>query len=347
MERCGLRIVHTPVLLDECLSFLSPERIPAKETIWMVDATLGEGGHTEAFLQRYPQLHIIGVDADTEIQAKAKKRLAPFGERVCFYSGWFTDFYHSYPENMARPDIELFDLGISVFHYEESRRGFSFRRDEPLDMRLCSTEGRSAEDMVNSLPEQALADILYRYGEERCSRRVAHAIVQARAKSRIVLASELAEIIYESVPAAYRHGSIHPATKTFQALRIAVNRELERLPQVLPDAFSALETGGLLGVITFHSLEDRLVKNFFRVLGKSCVCPPEQPVCVCGGKPCAEILTRKPVVPGAAEIQRNSPSRSAKLRVIKKICDASPYRLNVKRWVGESAVFGVGEREVL
>ena len=116
---------------------------------------------------------------------------------------------------------------------------------------------------------------------------------------------------------------------------------------MLPDAFSALETGGLLGVITFHSLEDRLVKNFFRVLGKSCVCPPEQPVCVCGGKPCAEILTRKPVVPGAAEIQRNSPSRSAKLRVIKKICDASPYRLNVKRWVGESAVFGVGEREVL
>lgn len=328
-----MHIVHTPVLLDECLSWLSPNVFRTQENVFMVDSTLGEGGHSEAFLQEYPQLQIVGLDADISIQNKAKERLRPFGARMHFFSGWFDDFYANYPVDLPKPDIELFDLGISVFHYEESGRGFSFRQEEPLDMRLSASEKSSAQDLVNSLPESALADILYRYGEERFSRRIAHAIVEVRRKSRIVFATQLAEIVSACVPAGYRHGAIHPATKTFQALRIAVNRELDRLPHVLPAAFSVLKPGGLMGVITFHSLEDRFVKNFFKVLGKTCICPPEQPKCICGGVPCADVLTRKPVIPTEAEIVRNGPSRSAKLRVIRKICDASPYRLDFKRWL--------------
>ena len=241
-----------------------------------------------------------------------------------FYSGWFNDYYANYPADQRKPDIILFDLGISVFHYERSGRGFSFRKDEPLDMRLNPMAGESAADLVNTLSAQKLADLIYLYGEERYSRRIAAAIVDARKNSRIESAADLADIVYRAVPSAYRHGAIHPATRTFQALRIAVNKELNRLPEVLPEAFKVLACGGKLGVITFHSLEDRIVKNYFRNLGKSCICPVEQPICVCGGKPCAELLTRKPLGPTEAEVAENSPSRSAKLRVIRKLRDVTP-----------------------
>ncbi|MBR5866856.1 MAG: 16S rRNA (cytosine(1402)-N(4))-methyltransferase RsmH [Spirochaetaceae bacterium] len=319
-----MEIIHTPVLLNECLAQLSPVGEPFENDALMIDSTLGEGGHSEVFLRKFSNLRIIGLDADSSIQARAKERLSPFGERMNFYSGWFNDYYANYPADQRKPDIILFDLGISVFHYERSGRGFSFRKDEPLDMRLNPMAGESAAVLVNTLSAQKLADLIYLYGEERYSRRIAAAIVDARKNSKIESAADLADIVYRAVPSAYRHGAIHPATRTFQALRIAVNKELNRLPEVLPEAFKVLACGGKLGVITFHSLEDRIVKNYFRNLGKSCICPVEQPICVCGGKPCAELLTRKPLGPTEAEVAENSPSRSAKLRVIRKLRDVTP-----------------------
>ncbi len=322
-----MEIVHTPVLLQECLSYLSPVNEPYADNAFMIDSTLGEGGHSYNFLSKYPNLHILGLDADSTIQARAKERLAEFGTRMNFYNGWFNDFYRDFPADAQRPNIILFDLGISVFHYEKSGRGFSFRYDEKLDMRLNPNAGESAEDIVNTMDEERLANIIYLYSEEKYSRRISSAITTARQSGRISSSKMLADIIYGAVPSKYRYGSIHPATRTFQALRIYVNSELKRLPEAIHDAFNVLLPGGKLGIITFHSLEDRIVKTYFRNLGKQCVCPPEQPVCVCGGTPCAEVLTRKPIEPSEEEVKVNSPSRSAKLRVVKKIRDADEKRL--------------------
>ena len=319
LRRFSLEIVHKPVLLRETLEFLSPVGEPFEKNAFMVDSTLGEGGHSEAFLSRFENLRIIGLDADPKIQARAKERLMPFGNRMSFHQGWFNDFYANYPDTLPKPDIILFDLGISVFHYERSGRGFSFRYDEPLDMRLNPDAGESVEVLVNTRSEKDLADIIYMYGEERYSRRIAAAICEARKMSRIVSSKVLADIIYRAVPSPYRHGAIHPATKSFQAFRIAVNHELDNIPPALNAAFSVLNVGGKMGVITFHSLEDRIVKNIFRDFAKACICPPEQATCTCGGKPRAELLTRKPVAPGEDEVAENSPSRSAKLRVIRKL----------------------------
>ena len=320
-----MEIVHTPVLLNECLDYLSPIGESFEKNALMIDSTLGEGGHSFNFLSKFENLKIVGLDADKVIQAKAKERLACFGERMNFFNGWFNDFYANYPSEYEKPDLILFDLGISVFHYEKSDRGFSFRYDEKLDMRLNAESEKSASDLVNELSETELADMIYLYGEEKLSRRIAKAIVDARSGGKIESSKALAEIIWNCVPANYRYGQIHPATRTFQALRIAVNGELKRLPKALSDAFACLKPGGKMGVITFHSLEDRIVKNYFRNLGKQCVCPPEVAVCRCGGSECAEILTRKPVCPTEEEIKANSPSRSAKLRVIRKIKDATEF----------------------
>lgn len=310
-----MEIVHTSVLLNECLAYLAPETKPAL----MVDGTLGEGGHTEAFLTAFPDLRIIGIDADARIQARARERLAPFGDRILFHLGWSDAFFREYPADQKKPDVILLDLGISLFHYEKSGLGFSFRTDEPLDMRLDPESGESAADIINTMKEEPLANLIYQYGEEQYSRRIAHAIVEARRSSKFATARSLADCIYSAVPANYRHGRIHPATKTFQALRIAVNEELSRLPKLLDLAFGSLSATGKLGVITFHSLEDRIVKNCFRNLAKACICPPEAPICKCGGRPRAELLTKKAVGPTDEEISRNSPSRSARLRVVRKI----------------------------
>ena len=320
-----MEIVHTPVLLNECLDYLSPIGESFEKNALMIDSTLGEGGHSFNFLSKFENLKIVGLDADKVIQAKAKERLSCFGDRMNFFNGWFNDFYANYPSEYEKPDLILFDLGISVFHYEKSDRGFSFRYDEKLDMRLNAESEKSAADLVNELSETELADMIYLYGEEKLSRRIAKAIVDARSGGKIESSKALAEIIWNCVPANYRYGQIHPATRTFQALRIAVNGELKRLPKALSDAFACLKPGGKMGVITFHSLEDRIVKNYFRNLGKQCVCPPEVAVCRCGGSECAEILTRKPVCPTEEEIKANSPSRSAKLRVIRKIKDATEF----------------------
>ena len=311
-----MKIVHTPVLLKETLELLSP----SQDRMLMIDGTLGEGGHTEAFLNNYPQLSVIGLDADINIQAKAKIRLKPFGDRISFVNTWFDDFFAEYHE-ADRPDRILLDLGISVFHYEESDRGFSFRNHEKLDMRLNTSEGESAYDLVNYWPEKELADVIYRYGEERYSRRIAASICKRRSESPIVKAFDLSDIVRGAVPQAARHGRIHAATRTFQALRIAVNGELDRLERVMTEAFRVLKPQGLLGIITFHSLEDRMVKLQFRDWDRNCLCPAEAPRCTCGDIHRGKLVNRKPIGPGEEEVLLNSPSRSAKLRVIRKLSD--------------------------
>ena len=324
-----MEFVHTPVLLEECLNRLSPEGEAFESNAFMIDATLGEGGHSFAFLSRFPTLNIAGIDADAVIQQRARKRLSKFGERMRFYNGWFNEFFENYPQEFPKPNIILFDLGISVFHYECSGRGFSFRYEEELDMRLKpDAENESAADIVNTMSEEDLANLIYLYGEEKLSRKIAHSIVEARRGGRIESSKALADIIFNAVPSSYRYAAIHPATRTFQALRIAVNKELKRLPESLHNAFNLLKVGGKMGVITFHSLEDRIVKNYFRNLGKACVCPPELASCRCGGIPCAQVLTKKPIEPGVDEIRENSPSRSAKLRVVRKTRNADAYRLS-------------------
>jgi 16S rRNA (cytosine1402-N4)-methyltransferase len=215
----------------------------------------------------------------------------------------------------------LFDLGISTFHHVKSGRGFSFRKDEPLDMRLDKTLEISAFDIVNRYSKDKLAGIIYENGEERYSRQIAEAIVKARKISTIETSKKLADIVWDSVPAGYRHGRIHPATKTFQALRIAVNRELERLKDALEYAVSALKVGGRLGVISFHSLEDKIVKRSFKEMAGKCICPPNIASCVCRRVEIVKILTPKPVVPDYEEIKKNAPSRSSKLRVVEKVND--------------------------
>ena len=306
--------VHKPVLLSECLELLRPCRFDNL----FVDGTLGEGGHTEAFLTAYPQLEAIGVDADPVIQAAAKERLAGFLDRVRFVSSWSDDFFNDYPADLRAPNLILLDLGISVFHYTKSGRGFSFSADEALDMRLNPALKESAADIVNTYSEKALADLIFGYGEERYSRRIAAKIAEKRVLSVFETAKELADCVYDAVPGSYRHGKLHPATKTFQALRVAVNDELKRLPFLLEAAFKVLAPGGRLGVITFHSLEDRIVKGYFRDLAKNCTCPANMPICKCGGRARAVLVNKKAVKACENEVKENPPSRSARLRVIRK-----------------------------
>jgi 16S rRNA (cytosine1402-N4)-methyltransferase len=309
--------VHTPVLLEETIKYLAPR---GGEEL-MVDATMGEGGHSHAFLSRFPELRIIGVDADPAIQERARERLAEFGDRVHFHSGWAQEFFAEYPASLRRPDLVFIDLGISLFHHQRSGRGFSFRKDEVLDMRLDTRSGPTAAELLARLSEGELADLVYRNGEERFSRRIARAICEARSRSPVRSSAQLAELVERAVPAGNRYGAIHPATRTFQALRIAVNGELSRLPDLLEGSLRVLEPGGRLGIITFHSLEDRIVKNFFREKNKDCTCPPEAPICRCEGRRAVNLLTRKGVGPSKEEIAGNPPSRSARLRVVEKILD--------------------------
>jgi len=310
-----VNIIHIPVLKDEVYSLLKPEQSDEL----LIDATVGEGGHAEMFLEKNHRLTVVGIDADAGILKKAESRLSRFGKRVELYNRWFNLFFKEYPEDMKRPDKILFDLGISSYHYEESLKGFTFQKNEPLDMRLEKDLEISAADIINQYPEEELADLIYEYSEERYSRRIARAIVAERAEQPIETTDRLENIIWKAVPEKYRHLKIHPATRTFQALRIAVNGELARLKSGLQSAFSVLGLGGRIGVITFHSLEDRIVKYFFREKSRSCTCPPEWPICKCGEKKIAQLINKKPIRPSEEEVAHNSASRSAKLRVIEKI----------------------------
>ena len=307
-------IVHQPVLLAEVLDLLVP---PADGGL-LVDATLGEGGHAEAFLSRYPRLSLIGVDRDPVILAAARERLAPFADRTRLVHEGFASFFSAWNED-RRPDLVLMDLGISRFHYEASGRGFSFDRSEPLDMRLDPRTPVTAADIVNTAEPAELTGILYRFGEESLARPIVARILRERAREPIETADRLARIVAAAVPAARRHGRIHPATRTFQALRIAVNGELEQLEKGLAAALGVLGEGGRIGVISFHSLEDRIVKVMFREGSRECTCPPQWPICQCGGKAELRLVTRKPRAASEEEVSGNPASRSAKLRVAEKI----------------------------
>jgi 16S rRNA (cytosine1402-N4)-methyltransferase len=286
----------------------------------MVDATLGEGGHSLAFLSRFPSLKIIGIDADAEILAVARERLKDFSGRIRFFSLWAQDFFAAPPPGFEKPDLVLIDLGTSVHHYKKSGRGFSFSRDEELDMRIDPSRGESAAELLKRLNEKELADLIYQNAGERYSRRIARAIVYERGRGGIGRSAALADIVSRAVPAPYRRLAFHPATRTFQAIRIAVNGELERLPSLLEGALKTLKTGGRMGVITFHSAEDRIVKNFFRNKSRDCTGSPDTPIGKEGHR-VVNLLTRKAVGPGAEEVRANPPSRSAKLRVVEKIFD--------------------------
>jgi 16S rRNA (cytosine1402-N4)-methyltransferase len=311
-----METVHYSVLQKEVLEMLVPEN----GTGLFIDATLGEGGHSMLLLENFPGLNVVGLDADSHILEIAKQRLAPYKGRIRLFNVWFNRFFREYPLGGERPDAILFDLGISMFHYEKAGRGFSFKKEEPLDMRLDDTLETSAFDIVNTYPRNELARIFFEYGEERYSRQIADALVEERKKEEISTSGRLAELIRSSVPVKYRYGRIHPATRSFQALRIVVNGELARLDSVLRDALLKLKVGGRMGVISFHSLEDRIVKSFFHEKSRACTCPPEWPICKCGGEQnIVNLVNKKPLIPTAEEVNLNPPSRSAKLRVVEKV----------------------------
>ena len=296
---------HVPVLLAEVLSGLAPRSSGRYE-----DGTLGGGGHAAAELAASaPDGRLLGIDADPAALAAAGTRLAPFGERVTLAHGNFRDLGRLARENdFGQIDGVLLDLGVSSHQLDTPERGFSFAADAPLDMRLDPTGGATAADLVNDTPENELADLIFRYGEERGSRRVARFITEARRKQPIERTLELADLVARSLGG--RHGKIHPATRTFQALRIAVNRELESLETALPQAVELLAPGGRMAIIAFHSLEDRIVKLFFRA--ESGYGGSEQPARL-------QIITKKPIEANDQEARANPRSRSAKLRVAEKL----------------------------
>ncbi len=271
---------HQPVLMNQTLNSLKlrPGGV-------YLDGTLGGGGHTEAILQATePDGKVIGLDQDDEALAAASQRLKPFGERFCPIRANFAEMEQVLAaEGIAGLDGVLLDIGVSSHQLDEPDRGFSYMQDGPLDMRMDRRGSQTAADLVAELSESELANLIYRYGEEKFSRRIARRIVEQRAQTPIESTKQLAELISAAIPAAQRRKEKqHPAKRTFQALRIAVNDELGVLERGLVAAFASLKSGGRLSVITFHSLEDRIVKNYFAGLAKGCECPPEFPVCVCG-----------------------------------------------------------------
>jgi 16S rRNA (cytosine1402-N4)-methyltransferase len=310
--------LHLPVMPEETLKLLGAAEGAGTEKIF-IDATLGMGGHTERILEASTGNRVIGFDRDQEAISLARGRLDRFGERfVAIHS----DFRRIKPELVARGVGSvaglLADLGVSSFQLDATERGFSFRADAPLDMRMDRSQDMTAADLVNTLTESELADLIFEYGEERASRRIARAIVRARASSPINTTAQLADLVIKAIHQK-GHWRVHPATRTFQAIRIAVNRELEGLDRFIADAVDLLETGGRAAVISFHSLEDRIVKQALRFQSGVCQCLPNIPECRCGTARRVEILTRKAIRPADDEIALNPRARSAKLRACNKL----------------------------
>jgi len=302
--------MHESVLLTEVVTLLRPNR----EDGTLVDATVGLGGHAEALLERYPDARLVGIDRDPAALERAAERLGRFGSRVALVCGRHEKLIDILKQSQAGMVSGLLaDLGVSSMQLDDAARGFSFRHDAPLDMRM-GPDSRSAAELVNTLDEGELAAILRDYGEEPQARRIARAIVESRP---IETTGRLAEVI-RGVKRAKR-GEIDPSTLTFQALRIAANEELVGLDRFLDDAVSVLERGARVAVIAFHSLEDRIVKRAFKRLEGECVCPPGLPVCACGATAIVKVLTGRPVTATEDEVNRNPRSRSAKLRVAERL----------------------------
>ncbi len=305
--------MHEPVLLNQTVDLL----ITDLHGVY-VDCTLGGGGHFRRLMSKLaPDAMLIGLDKDQDILHQTAATLQGKNFRLIA-----SDFKYLQEvlekENINQVDGIMIDLGVSSFQLDTPERGFSFHEDALLDMRMDRQQAFSAEDLVNDFSEKEISDILFRYGEEKYARSIARAIGKARSEKRISSTAELVEIIRMAVPAKYAREK-HPARKTFQAIRIAVNKELEALEQVLPQCLNVLKPGGRLAIISFHSLEDRIIKQFFQEESKTCLCPPGYPVCVCGHQPRLKLVNRKPIIADEDEINRNPRARSAKLRVGERI----------------------------
>lgn len=310
----GMGAPHRPVLLKETMEVLAPERGGL-----FLDGTLGMGGHSEAILEASTSTRVIGIDRDPEALELARKRLERFGSRFSAVHGNFKDIDHFVSEHGEVSGV-LVDLGVSSLQFDSEQRGFSFRFDAPLDMRMdASSDEPTAAELLETTQEDEIANLIYQYGEERRSRKIARWIVERRETGRAVRTTrELADLVARAV--GYKKGNqIHPATRTFQALRIAVNRELEGLDSFVQTSVKLLEPGGRFAAISFHSLEDRIIKQGLRRLAGQCICPPRVPICSCGATTSIEILTRRPIVAGDEEVEQNPRARSAKLRASRKL----------------------------
>lgn len=304
---------HKPVLFEETIDALNirPDGV-------YLDGTLGGGGHSEAILQRLTTGTLLSIDQDPDAIKAAGERLEDY-DRSIIVRGNFSDMKElAAAHGLTELDGVLLDIGVSSYQLDTPERGFSYHHDAPLDMRM-SKEGPTAAELVNTLPREELARILFQYGEEKNANRIADGICRAREVEKIETTGQLAEVIKSSVPAAVRRSEGHPARKTFQALRIAVNGELDRLREGLTAGFSLLKPGGRLAVITFHSLEDRIVKRQMNDWCQGCICPKDFPVCVCGRTPQGELLFKRGLTPSEAELAENPRARSARLRVIVKL----------------------------
>ena len=312
----GPEAPHRPVLLFEAVELLDPARGGL-----FVDATLGLGGHSEAILTASPDTRVLGIDRDREAIRLASERLARFGTRFRAVHGNFREISRILDEEgETEASGVLADLGVSSLQFDTPERGFSFRHDAPLDMRMdAAGEEETAAELLEQLPEEEIARVIYEYGEERKSRRIARWIVERRERGEpIKTTGELASLVARAV--GYRRGDkVHPATRTFQALRIAVNGELEGLGEFVETAVDLLQARGRLAVISFHSLEDRVVKRSLRRLSGQCECDRRVPVCACGARRAVEVLTKRPVVPSEQELEENPRARSAKLRACSKL----------------------------
>ena len=309
---------HVPVLLQEVLAGLRCERRGV-----YLDCTVGGGGHSAAILARHPENRVLAMDRDAAALQIAAQRLAPCGDRVTLLHRRFEQV-----EQVLAPDERfdgiLLDLGVSSLQLEDAQRGFSFQKPGRLDMRMDQENDHTrrtlaAYDVVNTYPLDRLIEIFFRYGEERFSKRIARMIVETRAAAPLETTTQLAELVARAVPKRFQVQGIHPATRIFQAIRIEVNDELQDLGETLESLIARLRPGGRCCVISFHSLEDRIVKQTYVKLAKGCQCPPDFPVCVCGMKPSLKILTKKPILPSEEEKNCNPRSRSAKLRIAEKI----------------------------
>ena len=311
-----MEYTHKSVLLDECIEGLAIRT----EGIY-VDGTLGRAGHSREIAKRLTTGRLVCIDRDMAAIETAKERLAPWMDRVTLVHGNFADLGELLDRaGVDRADGMLFDLGVSSPQLDDAARGFSYMQDAPLDMRMDTSAALTAGTVVNTWSYEELRRILFEFGEERYAPAIAKAICRVREDRPIATTLELVEVIKEAMPAAALREKQHPAKRSFQAIRIAVNGELDALPPMLEAAVDKLSPGGRLAVITFHSLEDRIVKRAMQDMARGCTCPPEFPVCVCGKKPKLKLLNRKPIVSGEAELADNPRARSAKLRLAEK-CD--------------------------
>ena len=306
---------HKSVLLDETIEALNihPDGI-------YLDGTLGGAGHSEHIVKRLTTGTLIGIDRDEVALSAARQRLSPYGERVVTVHSNFCELADVL-DRLSIPLVDgmLFDLGVSSPQLDDAQRGFSYMADAPLDMRMDRSQSLSAYEVVNGWPQEELRRILYDYGEERYAPQIAAAMVRRREKQSIETTMELVEVIRSAMPAQALREKQHPAKRSFQAIRIAVNDELRAVDRMLQVAFDRLKPGGRIAIITFHSLEDRIVKSRMQAAARGCICPPKFPVCVCGRKPVVRLVTRKPVVSGEEELEENPRARSAKLRVAEKL----------------------------